>query len=65
MLERHHEGHALAIKVESNIDLIRRQKGLLNVLEIKYNARSKIVFAAIRELMTAPEEPKRRVGFHS
>jgi hypothetical protein len=58
-------GNALAIKVESNIDLIRRQKGLLNVLEIKYNARSKIVFAAIRELMTAPEEPKRRVGFHS
>ena len=58
-------GNALAIKVESNIDLIRRQKGLLNVLEIKYNARSKIVFAAIRELMTAPEQPKRRVGFHS
>jgi len=58
-------GNALAIKVESNIDLIRRQKGLLNLLEIKYNARSKIVFAAIRELMTAPEEPKRRVGFHS
>ena len=58
-------GNALAIKVESNIDLIRRQKGLLNVLEIKYNARSKIVFAAIRELMTTPEEPKRRVGFHS
>ena len=58
-------GNALAIKVESNIDLIRRQKGLLNVLEIKYNARSKIVFAAVRELMTAPEEPKRRVGFHS
>jgi hypothetical protein len=58
-------GNALAIKVESNIDLIHCQKGLLNVLEIKYNAQSKIVFAAIRELMTAPEEPKRRVGFHS
>jgi hypothetical protein len=58
-------GNALAIKVEGNFDLIRRQKGLLNVLEIKYNARSKIVFAPIRELMTAPEEPKRRVGFHS
>ena len=58
-------GNALAIKVESNIDLIRRQKGLLNVLEIKYKAHSKIVFHAIRELMTAPEEPKRRVGFHS
>jgi hypothetical protein len=58
-------GNALAIKVESNIDLIHCQKGLLNVPEIKYNAQSKIVFAAIRELMTAPEEPKRRVGFHS
>ena len=57
-------GNALAIKVESNIDLIHCQKGLLNVPEIKYNAQSKIVFAAIRELMTAPEEPKRRVGFH-
>ena len=58
-------GNALAIQVESNIDLIHCQKGLLNVPEIKYNAQSKIVFAAIRELMTAPEEPKRRVGFHS
>ena len=58
-------GNALAIKVESNIDLIHCQKGLLNVPEIKYNAQSKIVFAAIRELMTAPEAPKRRVGFHS
>jgi hypothetical protein len=58
-------GNALAIKVERKIDLIRRQKGLLDVLEIKYNARSKIVFAAIRELMTAPEEPKRHLGFHS
>ena len=58
-------GNALAIKVESNIDLIHCQKGLLNVPEIKYNAHSKIVFAAIRELMTAPEPPKRRVGFHS
>ena len=58
-------GNALAIKVESNIDLIHCQKGLLNVPEIKYNAQSKIVFAAIRELMTAPHGPKRRAGFHS
>ena len=58
-------GNALAIKVESNIDLIHCQKGLLNVFEIKYNAQSKIVFAAIRELMTAPHGPKRRAGFHS
>jgi hypothetical protein len=58
-------GYALAVQVERNIDLIHCEKGLLNLLEIKYKAQSKIVFAAIRELMTAPEEPKRRVGFHS
>ena len=58
-------GNALAIQVERNIDLTRGEEGLLNVFEIKYNAQSKIVFAAIRELMTAPQEPKRRVGFHS
>jgi hypothetical protein len=58
-------GNALVIQVERNIDLIHCEKGLLNLPEIKYKAQSKIVFAAIRELMTAPEEPKRRVGFHS
>jgi hypothetical protein len=58
-------GNALAIQVERNIDLIHCENGLLNLAEIKYKAQSKIVFAAIRELMTAPEEPKRRVGFHS
>ena len=58
-------GNALVIQVERNIDLIHCEKGLLNVPEIKYKAQSKIVFAAIRELMTAPEEAKRRVGFHS
>jgi hypothetical protein len=58
-------GNALAIQVERNVDLIRGEKGLLNVLQRKYKAHSKIVFDAIRELMTAPEEPKGRVGFHS
>lgn len=66
MLERHHEGQrALAIQVEHNIYLIRWEKGLLDLPEIKYNAQSKIVLAAIRELMTAAKEPKRRVGFDS
>jgi len=65
MLERHHEGNALVIQVERNIDFIHCEKGPLNVPEIKYNAQSKIVFAAIRELMTAPQGPKRRAGFHS
>ena len=57
-------GNALAIQVERDIDLIHCEKGLLNVPEIKYNAQSKIVFASIRELMTAPQGPKHRAGFH-
>jgi len=58
-------GNALAIQVERNIDLIHCEKGLLNVPQIKYDAQSKIVFAAIRELMAAPQGPKRRAGFHT
>jgi hypothetical protein len=58
-------GDALAVQVEGNIDLTRGEEGLLNVLERKYNAQSKIAFDAIRELMRATEQPKRRVGFHS
>jgi hypothetical protein len=58
-------GNALAIQVERNIYLFRCEKGLLNLPEIKYKAHSKIVFDAIRELMTAPQGPKRRAGFHS
>jgi len=57
--------NALAIQVERNIDLIHCEKGLLNVPQIKYDAQSKIVFAAIRELMAAPQGPKRRAGFHT
>ena len=53
------------IQVERNIYLFRCEKGLLNVLQRKYKAHSKIVFDAIRELMTAPHGPKRRAGFHS
>jgi hypothetical protein len=58
-------GNALAIEVERNIDLIHCDKGLLNVLQRKYKAHSKIVFDAIRELMTAPQGQKRSAGFHS
>jgi hypothetical protein len=58
-------GNALAIQVERNIHLFRGEKGLLNVLQRKYKAHSKIVFAAIRELMTALHGPKRGAGFHS
>ena len=58
-------GNALAIQVERNIDLIHCEKGLLNLPEIKYRAQSKIVFDAIRELMTAPQRQKRSAKFHS
>jgi hypothetical protein len=58
-------GNALAIQVERNIYLFRCEKGRLNVLQRKYKAHSKIVSDAIRELMTTPQEPKGRVGFHS
>ena len=59
------KGNALAIELERNIDSIHCEKGLLNVLQRKYKAHSKIVFDAIRELMTAPQGPKRRAGFQS
>jgi len=57
--------NALAIQVERNIYLFRGEQWLLNVLQRKYKAHSKIVFDAICELMTAPQGPKRRAGFHS
>ncbi len=44
----------------SNAELARK----LNALEKKYDAQFKIVFDAIRELMTPPEKQKRRIGFH-
>lgn len=42
-----------------NRDLTRR----LNELESKYDRQFKVVFDAIRELMTPPAAPKRRIGF--
>jgi hypothetical protein len=45
----------------SNADLARK----LDALEKKYDAQFKVVFDAIRELMTPPEAPKRQIGFHS
>jgi len=32
-------------------------------MESKYDAQLKAVFDAIRELMTPPEKPRRRIGF--
>ena len=34
-------------------------------LEKKYDGQFKIVFDAMRQLMTPPEKPKRQIGFHS
>jgi len=46
--------------LSSNADLARK----LAALEKKYDAQFKVVFDAIRELMTPPEPPaKRRIGF--
>lgn len=41
-------------------DLVRR----LDELEKKYDTQFRVVFDAIRQLMTIPESPKRRIGFH-
>jgi hypothetical protein len=43
----------------SNAELARK----LNTLEKKYDSQFKIVFDAIRQLMTPPEKPKRKIGF--
>ena len=40
-------------------DLVRR----LNEMEKKYDAQLRVVFDAIRELMTPPESKKRKIGF--
>src|SRR5437667_3684852 len=45
----------------SNADLARK----LGALEKKYDAQFKVVFHAIRELMTPTEPPRRQIGFHS
>jgi len=47
-------------------ELLASHKGLsarLNELEKKYDAQFKIVFEAIREILSPPEKPKKRIGF--
>ncbi len=44
----------------TNADLARKLLGL----EQKYDAQFKVVFDAIRQLMTPPAKPARRIGFH-
>jgi hypothetical protein len=43
----------------SNADLARK----LETLEKKYDAQFKVVFDAIRQLMSPPAKPKREIGF--
>jgi hypothetical protein len=43
----------------SNAQLARK----LNALEKKYDSQFRVVFEAIRELMTPPEPNKRKIGF--
>ena len=45
--------------LQQNADLARK----LAALEKKYDTQFKVVFDAIRELMTPPVKPKRRIGF--
>lgn len=47
--------------ISANSDLVDR----LNALESKYDRQFRVVFDAIRELMTPPVPPKRRIGFVS
>ena len=44
----------------SNAELARK----LEALERKYDAQFKVVFDAIRQLMSPPDKPKREMGFH-
>ncbi len=44
----------------SNADLARK----LDVMEKKYDAQFKVVFDAIRQLMSPPEPKRREIGFH-
>ena len=45
--------------LESNAQLAKK----LDTLERKYDGRFRVVFDAIRELMTPPVPAKRRIGF--
>ena len=47
--------------LSSNAELARK----LESLEKKYDAQFKVVFDAIRQLMSPPAKPKREIGFHA
>ena len=45
--------------IASHKDLARK----LDALERKYDDNFKVIFEAIRSLMTTPEKPKKKIGF--
>jgi hypothetical protein len=45
--------------LQSNADLARR----VDELERKSDRRFRVVFEAIRDLMSPPKQPRRRIGF--
>ena len=47
--------------LQTNADLSKK----LDALETKYDAQFKVVFRAIRELMTPPERPRRTIGYRA
>jgi hypothetical protein len=51
---------AVAAVAGANADLARK----LETLEKKYDAQFKVVFDAIRQLMSPPAKPRREIGFH-
>ena len=40
-------------------------KRKIEAMERKYDKQFRVIFEAIRKLLTPPEKPKRRIGFHS
>ena len=68
-----HSPRAIAVNIEIMRTFIRLRRILashadlarkLEALEKKYDARFKVVFDAIRQLMAPPESKRRRIGFH-
>jgi ORF6N domain len=68
-----HSPRAVAVNVEIMRAFVRLRQILashaglarkLEALEKKYDAQFKMVFGAIRQLMSPPAKPKREIGFH-
>jgi hypothetical protein len=49
-------------------EMLASNEGLrrkIEEMERRYDARFQVVFAAIKEMLEAPQKPKRSIGFHS